>query len=123
MIKAYFLVNGALYCAFALLCALWQGATARGLGFIELNRSGQSEYLVVYGGLQLGLGLFYFMLSRDNEYFHVGILFSLFLYVPLVAFRLLSLFTFRPTSPITLGTAVLEWIMLIWAWLEWRKFQ
>jgi uncharacterized protein DUF4345 len=120
MPKLYFIVNGALYLILAGLCSVRHTSTARGTGFVELNASGHSEYLVIYGGLQLGLAAFYFFLARDPANARLGLIFSLMLYAPIVLYRLTTLALYRPSNPVTLGTAALEVILLIWACLAWR---
>ena len=123
MAALYFYLNAVLYVVLAAICTIRPSQTAAGIGFTELNKSGRSEYLVVYGGLQLGLGLFYFLLGRDPAYARVGILFSLLLYTPMVAYRMVSLWLHRPTSPVTLGTAALEILLLLWAFILWRNWR
>lgn len=120
MASIYFYLNAVIYVGLAIVCTLRPGPTATGIGFIELNRSGRSEYLVVYGGLQLGLGLFYFLLGRNPTYVSIGVLFSLLLYAPMVAYRMVSIWLHRPTSAVTLGTATLEVLLLLGALVLWR---
>jgi len=120
MTSVFFYVNAGLYAGLTAVCTVKSAQTAPGTGFVELNRSGRSEYLVIYGGLQLGLALFYFVLARDPNYHRLGLLFSLLLYVPIVVYRIVTLLIYRPTSPVTLGTAALEIGLLLWAFVLWR---
>ena len=48
----------------------WRGWRSLGLDF--LSESGHSEFLVVYGGLEIGLGLFFFRCSRTAEWTRPG---------------------------------------------------
>lgn len=121
MASVYFYLNALIYVALAVFCTARPTQTAVSIGFTELSKSGRSEYLVVYGGLQLGLGLFYFLLGRDPAYVRLGLLFSLLLYTPMVAYRVATLWIHRPTSPVTVGTAALEVLLLIWAFALWRS--
>jgi hypothetical protein len=123
MTSLYFYLNAVIYVLLAVFCTLRPSQTAASIGFTELNHSGRSEYLVVYGGLQLGLGLFYFLLARDPAYARIGILFSLLLYAPMVAYRTISLWMYWPTSAVTLGTAALEILLLLWAFILWRNWR
>ena len=59
MTAIYLWFNAALYALFALWCTLRHEATARAVGFVLPEPSGHSEYLVVFGGLQVGLAMFY----------------------------------------------------------------
>jgi hypothetical protein len=118
MSKIYFATNAVLYFALALLCTFKHRQTSRGTGFTELNNSGHSEYLVIYGGLQMGLALFYAWLARDAQLARVGIVFSVLLYAPIVLYRVATVLMYKPVSNVTLGTAALEVVLLIWgAWL------
>ena len=56
--KIFLLVNAVLYFALAVLCTVRHLQTSRGSGYVQLDAAGHSEYLVIYGGLQLGLALF-----------------------------------------------------------------
>lgn len=59
MINLYFWVNALLYCLFALWCTFRKEQTSLASCFTGINNSGWSEYLVIYGGLQLGLAAFF----------------------------------------------------------------
>ena len=120
MAAVYFLVNAVLYLSLAVLCTFRSEQTSRGSGFVVLDNSGRSEYLVIYGGLQLGLGLFYVLLARRSEYADLGVAFSLLLYLPIVLYRLGTWLVYRPTSAVTRGTAGLEVLLLVWAFIIWR---
>ena len=84
-------------------------------GFTEINNSGWSEYLVIYGGLQLGLAAFFVYLAMHSEFYKIGLIFSLFLYFPIVIFRLISIYKFWPISTTTMVVGGMEIILLIWA--------
>lgn len=111
--KAYLLVNSALYVLFALWCTLKATNTANNLGYVSLNNSGRSEYLVIYGGLQIGLAVMFFLLSRDAAFHKLGILISIGLYAPIVLYRLVTIGKFSPVSPLTLSVGALETGLLI----------
>lgn len=121
MAQAYLFTNGILYLLLAVLCTVKHASTSRGTGFLQLNESGHSEYLVIYGGLQLGLGCAYLLVGRDPAYFRLGIQASLLLYAPIVIYRLTTLAIYRPTSAVTFGTAGLELLLLIWAAAIWPR--
>lgn len=59
MVTLYLYFNAALYALFAAWCTFAPSQTAKSVGYETFSRSGVSEYLVVYGGLQLGLGIFF----------------------------------------------------------------
>lgn len=121
MPRAYLFTNGILYLILAVVCTVRHGQTAKGTGYESLSPAGHSEYLVVYGGLQLGLALFFFVLARDPAVERLGLQFSVLLYGAIVAYRVITLAIYRPANPVTLGTAALEVILLLWALVAWRR--
>jgi hypothetical protein len=102
MLRSYLYLNTLLYAGLAVWCTVDYLKTSRGSGYVELDQSGRSEYLVIYGGLQLGLALFYFYLGRyPAAVGRVGIIFSLVLYAPIVLYRVATIIRFSPVSAIT----------------------
>lgn len=115
MIKFYFWVNAVLYLLFALWCTFGKDQTAKASGYLSMNNSGWSEYLVIYGGLQLGLAGFFAYLAMHPEYFKVGVIFSLMLYIGIVIFRLTSMYAYWPVRKPTMVIAGMEVLLLIGA--------
>lgn len=114
MINLYFWANALLYCLFALWCTFRKEQTSLASGFTGINNSGWSEYLVIYGGLQLGLAAFFLYLALNSELNKAGLIFSLFLYLPIVVYRVVSIYKYWPVSPTTLAIAGMEIALLIW---------
>ena len=109
---AYLYLNAALYALFALWCTLAPGPTAGAIGYTTLTAGGRSEYLVVYGGLELGLAIAFWMLARNPAWNRAGLVVAAALYAPIVAYRAVTLVRYWPVGPVTLGTAVLEIALL-----------
>jgi hypothetical protein len=120
MANAYLYFNAFIYAAFALWCSLDPTQTARAVGYETLSRSGLSEYLVVYGGLELGLAFFFVWCARKGMQ-RAGLAFSLALYAPIVVYRLVTVAHHWPVAPLTLGTGVLEIVLLVGAVAAWRS--
>ena len=112
MTYAFLIFNAALYLVFSLWCALSPKSTARNVGFELLKGSGESEYLVVYGGLQLALAFFFLITALSPSMQRAGIIFAALLYVSLAGFRILSFFIY---SDISRTTYVLSSIELLCA--------
>jgi len=107
--KAYLYFNAAIYAVFALWCTVSPWRTAAAVGYPALDAGGRSEYLVVYGGLQLGLALIFALLARgDKALVQFGLLASLCLYGPLVLYRAITVARFWPQPPLTIAVGVLE---------------
>ena len=78
-------------------------------GYASLDSGGRSEYLVVYGGLQLGLALIYVLLARgDATLVRFGILASVCLYAPIVVYRAITVLRIWPAPSLTLVVGALE---------------
>jgi hypothetical protein len=119
MLRRYLYFNAILYVAFALWCALEPLQTSRELGYLMLSSAGQSEYLVVYGGIELGLGAFFFYCARHAE--RVGLVFALALYAPIVLFRWISIARFWPVAQTTIIVGSLETMLLLVAVVLWQQ--
>lgn len=112
MIGVFLYFNALLYSVFAAWCMLAPRQTDEAMGYSSVSASGQSEYLMVCGGLQLGLGLFFLYCARNGEE-RLGLLLALALYVPIVAYRMVSVARFWPVGTTTLWVAGLEVALLL----------
>jgi hypothetical protein len=122
MSAIYLYINAALYLLFAVWCTVGMSRTAPAMGFTALANGGRSEYLAIYGGLQVGLAITFWLLARDGSWHRAGILFSIALYAPIVLFRVVSLARYWPVGTVTLGTAALEVVLLAVAvWLHFSR--
>lgn len=118
MITIYLWVNAVLYALLALWCTLMPTRTSQSIGFVELSNSGQSEYAVIYGGMQFGFAfLFAWAALSGNHRF--GLVFSLAIYVPILLFRIISVTRFWPVSTTTLATGALEIVLTACALALW----
>lgn len=123
MTGLYLWLNAALYATFAVWCSLLATQTSQSLGYTALNSSGRSEYLTVYGGLQLGLALFFAWVAYRPEMHRTGLVLALAIYLPLVIMRWMSIARYWPVERLTLGVGTLEFIMLViavWLWYQSR---
>jgi hypothetical protein len=84
-----------------------------------MNAGGRTEYLAVYGGLQLGIGLLFAWTALARERGRFGLMLALALYAPIVAFRLLGLLRYGPVPTLTQVTAAGEALMLLFALALW----
>lgn len=120
MVNAYLYLNAILYLLLAGWCTFAPTKTAAAVGFVQLSRSGQSEYLVIYGGLQLGMA-FLFAWFAYTQQPRNGLVVALAFYLPIVVYRCATLVKWWPVEPTTLALAVVEWVFLLaGAALLWR---
>jgi hypothetical protein len=113
MASAYLYLNAALYLLFAVWCTVAPSSTAKNIGYSSLSSGGHSEYLVIYGGLQLGLAALFWLVARNPGTLRLGLLLSIGLYAPIVLYRIATVIRFWPVGPLTVGTGVLETSLLV----------
>lgn len=113
MAAAYLWLNAVLYLVLALWCAARPGETAKALGYGELSAAGKTEFLTIYAGLELGLAAMYACLAWNELLRPMGLVFSVFLYGGMVAFRLFGLRRYRPDNGVIRALAVGEVAFLL----------
>jgi hypothetical protein len=123
MTAAYLWLNALLYAVFAAWCTIRPAATARSLGYAALDRAGHSEYLVVYGGLQLGLAVAFALFASNASTHRIGLQFALSIYAAIVLFRGVTLWMHGPVPALTWWVAALELALLVGAGALWLTRQ
>lgn len=93
MIRAYLFLNAAAYVGFALWCTFAPVTTADALGLQFRSGSGRSEYITVYGGLEMGVAIFFLVAAMQPKYQEAGLLFAVLFYAGLIVFRAYTLVT------------------------------
>jgi hypothetical protein len=111
----YLYINAALYLTFAIWMTLSPWKTAAAVGYQTLAPNGRSEFLVIYGGLQLGLAIFFAIVGATPNYHRLGILFALCLYAPIVIYRVVTVLKFEVNAGNTIAIGGLEVALLIGA--------
>lgn len=122
MARIFLAVIGVLYVLLAGYCALLPEKASKAVGFNLQPGAGQSEFLTIYGGLELALGiLFLWPLFRPGEV-SFPLLACLVVHGCLVLFRTAGFFLFRDIPTTTYYFAATEWaIFLVAAFVYWRK--
>lgn len=115
----YLYVNAALYLLFAIWCTLGMSKTSANLGYEVLSASGRSEYLVIYGGLQLGMAALFAYTAANPQLQRPGLLIALCFYAPIVAYRVVTVLKFWPVRSMTLYVGALEVLLLVAGLLLW----
>jgi hypothetical protein len=121
MARIFVSLVGGLYVLLGLYCSLLPARASKTVGFQLLPGSGQSEFVTVYGGLEVGMGLiFLWPLIRPGET-EFAIRACLMIHGCLVLFRGIGFAMFRELEPITYKLAIGEWVIfLASAFLWWR---
>lgn len=122
MVRIFLAVVGAAYVGLAVWCVAAPRRTSQSVGFELQPGGGQSEYLVVYGGLQLALGAIFLWPILRPEYAGPALEACLLIHATLVVFRSVSFFLFAGIGPTTQALAVVEWILALGsAFVWWRS--
>lgn len=120
MLRIYLYFNAAIYLLFAAWCTVAPLETAQQVGYAALSRSGVSEYLVVYGGIEFGLGILFLISARRGED-AFGLRLALALYLPIVVYRWTTLALQWPVATTTLAIGALETCLLLAALALWAQ--
>lgn len=115
MARVFLAIVGAAYILLAGWCSCMPDKTAMAVGFTLHPGAGQSEFLTVYGGLELALGIsFLWPLYRPKEV-SFSLLLCLLIHSCLVVFRTASFVFYRDIPTTTHLLAATEWIIFIGA--------
>lgn len=126
MVRAWLLLNAVLYLVLGAWCALDPATTSRFVGLERTGPAGHTEWMAVYGGLELGLGAFFARAALRPALQPAGLLFGLCLYGGIVLLRSVAavqvsladdLFALGPA----LGMWMLEVLLLGSGLLAWRR--
>jgi hypothetical protein len=112
-IRGFLTVVGAIYVALGAWCLARPEQTARSIGFELLPGAGVSEYMVVYGGLELALGLLFLQPWLRPERLPAMLEVCFLIHLCLVLVRSWTLLTIPGIPGFTKSLAVGEWMILL----------
>jgi hypothetical protein len=113
MTRLFLAIVGVVYIFLAGWCSLMPDKTSNVVGFTLQPGSGQSEFLTVYGGLELALGLaFLWPLIRPAEVAH-SLMLCLLVHGSLVAFRTTGFVFYSGIPTATYWFAATEWFLFL----------
>lgn len=113
MTRIFLAAVGVAYLFLAGWCSVLPARTSESVGYQLKPGSGQSEYLVIYGGLELALGIIFLWPLYDSSTVPFALLTCLILHACIVLFRMISLCLYSGIGMTTFVLAVVEWIILI----------
>ena len=117
--RVFLAIAGVLYAGLGIWCTLAPKSTSRKVGFSLEGDSGMSEFITVYGGLEVGLALIFLLPLYSPEATRYSLLSCLLVHACLVIFRAGSLLLHRDFGPFTLKLAAGEWIIFLAALAIW----
>ena len=119
MPRIFVALVGGLYVLLGLYCSLLPSRASKSVGFGLNGGSGQSEFLTVYGGLEIGMGLVFLLpLLRPTET-EFALRACLLIHGCLVLFRTIGFFVFRNFESTTYNLAIGEWIIFLASAIFW----
>ena len=117
----YLYVNAALYIGLAAWCTVLPTKTSEAIGFAFTKSAARSEYITIYGGLELGMGLFFLAAGFLPALRPAGIVFALAVYACLALFRIGTLIAIDDLGRFPYVMLTIELPMaLLAAWLTFR---
>lgn len=118
MFKRPFLaVVGFTYVYLSLWCSFRPKETSQLVGFELIPGSGQSEFLTVYGGLEMGLAIYLLLPLIRKSLTDAALLNCLIIHGCLVLFRSVGFVLYADIQPLTWKLAAGEWAIFIIATL------
>ena len=111
--KIFLTLVGLVYGGLALWCAIDPETTSKKVGFSLDGGSGQSEFLTVYGGLEMGMALMFLLPWFKEDFLHPMLWSCLIIHACLVAFRMLAFVLFSNMDGMTYRLAIGEWAIMI----------
>jgi hypothetical protein len=106
-------IVGAMYLGLGIWCAVQPQKTSRTVGLQIVPGAGQSEFLTIYGGLEVGLGLAFLAPWVWNSFERSSLLFCLLVHAGIVVFRTIGFFAFSGIPKTTIVFAAVEWVILL----------
>jgi len=122
MARLFLAIVGSAYVVLAAWCSLMPQRTSKAVGFDLQPGSGESEFLVIYGGLELALGLiFLWPLVRPQE-IAFPLLACVLVHGCIVLFRTVSFLLYSNLATTTHSLAAVEsLIFIVAAAFYWRQ--
>lgn len=111
--KVFLGLVGLLYAGLGIWCSVSPAMTSDKVGFELKSGSGQSEFLAVYGGLEMGIALVFLLPLVRSKYLVSSLQACVLIHVCLVAFRTIGFFLYVDISSMIYKLAAGEWVILI----------
>lgn len=111
--KVFLTIVGVAYAGLAIWCSLFPKQTSAIVGFDLKPGSGQSEFLTVYGGLEMGLAILFLWPLLRPEHTAFALFACLAVHACLVVFRTIGFFAYPGIASGTYQLAAVEWLIFL----------
>jgi hypothetical protein len=119
MARLFLTVVGLLYLVLAVWCTAQPHSTAAAVGFTLQQGAGESEFVTVYGGLELALAILFLRPLCWPASTTAALRICLIIHGCLVLFRTMAFLRFSNIPSLTWGLAAGEWIVMLLALACW----
>jgi hypothetical protein len=114
LVAKYFLtVIAILYGYLAIWCCVSPAITSSKVGLERIEDTGRSEFMTVYGGLEMGLALVFLVPWLGSQYTSAAVLACALVHGCLVLFRSLSFWFYPKVATMTIQLAAGEWLIFL----------
>ena len=110
-----------MYVGLAVWCTVKPDQTAASIGFAFDKPGAKSEYITVYGGMEMGLAAFFLLTALTPAWREAGLLLGLCLYAGLVLWRAYTFFTISGITGFPRIAFALEGALFLIALFLWIK--
>jgi len=111
--KFFLTLVALLYGYLAIWCSVSPSITSSKVGLERIEDSGRSEFLTVYGGLEMGLALVFLLPWLGDRYTMGAVLACTLIHGNLVLFRSISLWIYPKVAGMTYQLAAGEWLIFL----------
>ena len=115
MARKFLSAVGIAYVGLGLWCAAMPRISSEAVGFKLQPGQGQSEFLTVYGGLEVSLGLVFLWPVCRREDLAIPLRTCLLIHAGLVVFRTLGFISYSGFETTTYALAATEWVIFVTA--------
>lgn len=119
LVRIYLSFVGLMYMALSVWCSIDPATTSSKVGFDRVGGPGKSEFLVIYGGLELALALIFLMPWVQPQFTSASLWACIIVHACLVGFRMVSFMIYSDFTSMTYRLAIGEWVVLITALVLW----
>ncbi|MCA9108946.1 MAG: hypothetical protein KDA52_03275 [Planctomycetaceae bacterium] len=120
--KLFLMLIGLMYIALSVWCSVKPEATSTKVGLSRTVGQGESEFLVIYGGMELGLAIVFLLPWFKPDSLPTVLLACTILHGCLVAYRLASFAIYSEFTSMTYSLAAGEVLIFTTSlWLTWQN--
>ena len=106
-------IVGLMYLGLGGWCAISPEETSAVVGFELIGGAGMSEFLTVYGGLEIGMGMTFLLPFFGTRFLDYTLLVCVLIHANLVFFRTLSFVFYSDIGSGTYKLAMGEWVIFL----------